>query len=236
LEQTLQTARGMRRPTPAVCRRAVFRSAVCAATLLASSTWARAAACAPPDPSGTDPASARLAAPTRPRPAEWQWYGWQILLSDVASLSELAAGETLAAGAASPTSRGAADAFFAVGLSQFVLGGAIVHASHRQWLRAALSIGERLLLPATGFALGFALAPRGTGDQFNDPFPVAAVGLIAGIVVAHVIDAAILSTIPPRTSDPGPATAPTTAWAPTVLVAPDARDRAATFVVVVGRF
>jgi hypothetical protein len=236
LEQTLQAARGMRRPTPAICRGAALRRVVCGATLLAYSTWAGAAACAPFDPSPAGPA-APVAAPTPPpRPAEWRWYGWQILLSDVAGLSELAVAETLAAGAASSTSRGAADVVFAVGVSQFVLGGAVVHASHRQWVRAALSIGERLLLPATGFALGFALAPRGTGDQFNDPFPVAALGLLAGILVAHVVDAAVLSTIPPRASDPGPATAPTTAWAPVVLVAPDARDRAAAFVLVVGRF
>jgi hypothetical protein len=202
--------------------------------LLAGSAWARTASCAPPDSApAADSGPAPMAAPA---PAEWRWYGWQILLSDVGSLTELAVAETLASGSAPSGNRDAGVVVFALSVSQFVLGGAIVHASHRQWARAGLSIGERLLLPATGFVLGLALAPPARGDEVSDAFPLAAMGLLAGMAAAHVVDAAVLSTIPPPTSERAPANAAGMAWMPVVLVAPDARDRAAGIIGVSGSF
>lgn len=73
----------------------------------------------------------------------------------------------------------------------YVLGGPIVHASHGNWGRAALSLGARVGMPLLGISTGVALEDCRGGDFCG--FGGALIGGVVGIAAAVAIDSAALA-------------------------------------------
>jgi hypothetical protein len=106
--------------------------------------------------------------PTAPAPKTTEWYGWEILTADGAAFTVAAAthhGEIALA---------------------WIGTGAVVHASHDNYGRSAVSVLLRVGLPVLGASLGAANSHGCSGDWcgLND---VVAGGLI-GMGTAEVID------------------------------------------------
>jgi hypothetical protein len=159
----------------------------------------------------------------------WQWYGWQIILSDAASLSTLA----FAAAASNPGSENntGSTVLLGLGFSGYLMGGFAVHATHRRWLSAGLSVGLRVVLPLLGAAVG-----AGLESNQNDPWSGlagAAAGVLFGAGLAHVVDVTALSLIPPAKHPPTASAsntrAPVLEWYPIIRMAPENRRGSATF-------
>jgi hypothetical protein len=124
---------------------------------------------------------------------ETSWYGWQPLIVDVASATEVTVALSLKS----------ADPYAVFGLGSYVLGGPIVHALHDHWTTAAASLGLRLGLPlaAGGVAL-FVASPsrsRPSCDGCDNGMAgfggavAAGVAGVAGAVAASAIDVMVLS-------------------------------------------
>jgi hypothetical protein len=124
---------------------------------------------------------------------ETVWYGWQPLVVDLASATEL----TFALGLKGT------DEFAVFGLGGYILGGPIVHALHDRWTTAAASLGLRLGLPlaAGGMALLIASPSHSrpscdgcdTGMAGFGAVAAAGVAATAGALAASAIDVAVLS-------------------------------------------
>lgn len=121
------------------------------------------------------------------------WYGWQVLISDAASLTLVAA--EAASGSDSSGRRGAVT----LGGLGYVLAPAIIHIVHGRVAMAPASVGVRLFVPVAGMLLGSA------ADDCQNPtdgqlFCHGAVpGLLVGLAVASALDAGLFSwENPPR--------------------------------------
>lgn len=104
------------------------------------------------------------------------WYGWQVLITDGASIAALAV--------APPAS-----------VAGYALGGPIVHLAHGRLDNAAASLGTRVLLPpAFAFVAGALLDDRRGGD-------FGGLGMLAGgavgVVSAMALDAALYARSAP---------------------------------------
>lgn len=111
------------------------------------------------------------------RAEEREWYGWQIALSDAASIGLMATGkETLAL----------------VGGLGWVFGGPIIHSAHEDFGAGGIDLGLRLGLPVVGGIAGF----RGSGCVEDcEGLPSGALlGFFLGGVAAMALDYGLLST------------------------------------------
>lgn len=144
--------------------------------------------------------------PTVVEPAQAEprsrWYGAPILIGDGLAYACLLT-------AAGFESKAATILCLPPGLAGYVLVGPITHAVHGNWGRSALSVGVRGLLPIVGLAASLG-ADQGCGDR-GDCGDAALGGLLAGMLVATVLDVALLAREP---SKPRPAT--TAPWQPTL--------------------
>lgn len=116
-----------------------------------------------------------------------EWYGWQTLTTDAASVTFL-----VGFGVASGRNNDSTAAVFATACAgAYFLGGPIVHAAHDNWGKAAGSLGLRVGAPFAGALLGLVLASAGDGG--NDMAgAMSAVGAMLGIATAVTVDAAVL--------------------------------------------
>jgi hypothetical protein len=118
-----------------------------------------------------------------PRGAEeTRWYGWQLLVSDAASISVGVAGASLSGG----------DDIIPLGVMGYLVAPVVIHATHGQGLRALASVGLRGGLPLVA-ALAAAIGASGCGSQHYDDCQTSwgIAGLVTGIVTAIAVDAAL---------------------------------------------
>ena len=187
--------------------------------------------------------------PPAPAPANTEWYGTPILVSDLAS----ALLWSLAAGAS--TSEGGPVAPLALMASlPYVFTSPVVHAVHGHGWRAVGSVVLRLALPTAGVVVGaFVGAETCTTPPLPADWPSieytygcswdgAITGALVGVVItglgAMVIDDAVLAWGPP--DEPAPAQAslrpPALQWLPTLGVAHDSGNNAVPTLGVAGSF
>jgi hypothetical protein len=141
-----------------------------------------ASADAPPCGAASPDAAAAPPAPAAPPPAaRRQWYGYQTLIVDGASL---------------------VTAPIVVGLGGLVLGGPIVHLVHHRPLAALASLGLRTALPTAGAYIGLSAAGtchdkqepgRLLGSCFMHGFSELIVGGLVGATIAIAVDASTLA-------------------------------------------
>jgi len=188
-----------------------------------------------------------------PAPANTEWYGLPLLVSDLAS----AALWSLAAGAATSGPNNPAGALVVLGVPGYLITSPIVHAVHGHGWRAVGSVVLRLALPAAGGVVG---AFVGAETCTTPPVPADALagsyyegagcgwpdgaitGALVGVVItglgAMVIDDAVLAWGPP--DEPTPAQAslrpPALQWLPTLGVAHDSGNNAVPTFGVAGSF
>lgn len=113
-----------------------------------------------------------------------EWYGWQTILVDAASIAVMIGGVNHGGGAGP-----------VVGLVGYTVGGPIVHVANGEGGRAGASLAVRVLLPAAGAALGYASYHKSTNPNAMDFGPgldAAVLGFVGGLV-ACVIDAAAIA-------------------------------------------
>jgi len=147
-----------------------------------------------------EPPGMTAALPAAPAPTESEWYGWQILIADGATL-----------GIAAATEQGE----LALG---WIGTGAVVHTAHGNYGRAVASVGLRVALPLLGASAGAASAQGCTGDFCG--LGEVLVGGLVGMGAAEVIDLVMAKDeheiAPPR---------PSRSWTPVASV----RHSGATF-------
>lgn len=141
----------------------------------------------PPSVSGADSAP----------PQRREWYGWQTVLVDVASLG---LGATLTGLRGSGSSgRDVGNIAGVLTVTTFALGGPVVHAAHAQWEKAGASLGLRLGAPIAGALGGFLVGAASCPHDQRD-VPCAAIGagfgLFAGAATAIIVDAAVIAYKP----------------------------------------
>ena len=157
--------------------------------------------------------------PNRPYETE-HWYGWEILVTDAASV-----GGGLTIGPANP---GAGIGVFLAGYS---LGGPIVHLAHHRPLAALGSLALRVLAPSVGALTGYSIdrLTSGVSDDGSHEASAAGVGLVLGYITAVTIDAAAIAreteTVTTESgANPLPTTPPANEssfrWAPTFAPLP----------------
>ncbi len=119
-----------------------------------------------------------------------EWYGWEIMLTDAASLTLLFAGAMLAGdGDAQLLASGAV----AAGVGGLALAPAFVHLQHGNPGTAVASIGVRVGLPAAGMLAGYAASCIKDEDQ-EVACPLSLLfGVVGGSAAALIIDYALLS-------------------------------------------
>jgi hypothetical protein len=144
-----------------------------------------------------------------------QWYGWQTLTADGASMLLLIAG---AVAAENDTVGDSGDTMVTMGLVGYEFAPGIVHFAHGNPGRGFASFGMRLGMPIAGAFLGAATASG--CDGFQCEASGAAVGLLLGMGGAIAIDAAVFAYDDPERPDQGRegrlvplvAVAPRAAW------------------------
>jgi hypothetical protein len=108
------------------------------------------------------------------------WYGWQNVLSDVASVGLIAA---------SGSSSAAPLAY--VGLLGYIGGSPVIHAVNGSGQKSAISVGLRLGLPLVGGLMAYAITSSHSQSSEDNDLGNAleiAGGVAAGAIVAMVID------------------------------------------------
>lgn len=181
------------------------RIALCIA-LLSSSAWAQAVApplgpngeplqgCYPGKQGGEDvlfcPRPVAIEAPAPSHATEW--YGWQTLLVDGASL-------VLSVGAASTRSGATAGTLGLASLAGYLFGGPLVHVGNGRALTGLGSLGLRTGLPVggaiAGGLAGYGSCGKSSGD-FGSGLCVVAFGFLGagvGLIAAVITDAAWLA-------------------------------------------
>jgi hypothetical protein len=186
----------------------VFAALLAAFVPLASSADARDAPPASGDADAVAPATAGSASQAQapagarsasqgqaPARAEKEWYGWQTLIVDAASVGAFVAGAAQA------------PALSYAGLAGYALGGPAVHLGHDRVGVAFADLGIRLGLPLIMAAIGAGIdvatsQPCGGADICVQGLGGALIGLWAGHATAVVLDAAVFSVAP--VSSPSP--------------------------------
>jgi hypothetical protein len=145
----------------------------------------------PPAPCPPAP-PAPVAKPKRaaPPPHQTVWYGWQTILADASAITLAVSSGLMEENQGAPV---------AAGLGVYLLGAPLIHAMNGQLGKGAGSFGLRLGAPIAGavggIALGVATCPPDDGLN-SAPYcqiGLAALGGLAGIVTASVVDAAVLA-------------------------------------------
>jgi hypothetical protein len=149
--------------------------------LLALATVASTAASARADDEDTRVAAATPYVPRPPVEEDTEWYGWQTLVADGASLIVL---PTLAGFSKSPELGVLAGA-------GYLLAPPFIHGAHGRWGIFAASLGLRLGMPLALAGLG-ALVDGDCRGDFCLPVG-AAIGFVSGVIGAVVLDASVLS-------------------------------------------
>lgn len=111
-----------------------------------------------------------------------QWYGWQVLASDAATVATTA----VWLGAHNNELYGQLN--FTAG---YFLGAPIIHLAHGNYAQAGGSVALRAGLPFAGAMTGCAV--YGDRDEWFGCLPGAALGMLLGMTAASTIDAAALS-------------------------------------------
>ncbi len=169
------------------------------------------------------PNAARTAEPSSASPpsesvkTSGEWYGWQIMLTDLGVIGALLVGGVL-------TGNSSAFAFIPViGGVAFYAGGPVVHAAHRNGSGAANSLWLRILVPIGGAALGVGIgALIDAGQRRSDcgegcgKFVLSVAGFGAGMLGAMATDW-VTAREPIRAEAPR-AVAAKPAWSPTLVV------------------
>jgi hypothetical protein len=178
-------------------------SFVFAALLAAAVPFARAAAAGDP-PAASDcadacaPGAARSAPPApAPAHAEKEWYGWQTLAMDSASVVAFVAGVSRF------------PALSDAGLAGYVLGGPAVHLGHGRVGVAFADLGVRLTAPLFASLIGYGIDVSSSGPCTGDEICLrglggAVIGLLVGHAAAVVLDATVFSIAPTSSAPPAP--------------------------------
>ncbi|MEZ4219282.1 MAG: hypothetical protein R3B13_00045 [Polyangiaceae bacterium] len=124
-------------------------------------------------------------------PPKREWYGWQIIVADVASVGSIVAGAF--------TRDETSAAFLIGGFGGYVLAAPFVHVGNDERDHSTTSIGLRLGLPVGGGLVGGFVAPGISGchrDDFGCVFATVAgtvIGGTVGAVTAMTLDAAVIA-------------------------------------------
>jgi hypothetical protein len=113
-----------------------------------------------------------------------EWYGWQTLTSDAATLVVTAVVASTTKGAAPPA---------LAAVAGYVAAPVVIHAVHEEPLNALASGGVRVALPLGGSLAGASLGSRRGDFTGLTTVAGAVLGLFAGAIVASVIDAAAIA-------------------------------------------
>ena len=127
-------------------------------------------------------AIALSSSPARAEPRPGEWYGYQVLLTDVFGVGLFSGGLNVESWQAT-----------AIGAGSVLFGGPIVHAAHGNWGRAGISLGLRVGLPAAGGAL-LGLSARNRRSYV--PIAGVLVGVALGYLAAAAVDIAIVAQEP----------------------------------------
>jgi hypothetical protein len=111
---------------------------------------------------------------------ERRWYGWQIILTDAAALAPVAL-----------ISNGGDWGALALGL--YLGGGPVVHGAHESGAKAAGSLGLRIIGVLGGALVGLGISVDEHPSCYCSLVIGAEVGLVAGSLVASVVDIAVLA-------------------------------------------
>ena len=121
---------------------------------------------------------------------ERRWYGWQIMLTDVAAIGLLAtslmAREDGSAGHLSESLEGA-------GMGAWLLGGPTIHLAHGDAIQSIGSLALRGLLPIAGAIVGSSIGEAGAEGELLAGLQEGIYGLLAGAATAAVLDWTLLS-------------------------------------------
>ena len=131
-------------------------------------------------------------APQGPQLTQSSWYGWKILLVDIAGVSLTIASSMLLDDESDAAYWGLAVTELAV----YALGPAIVHLVEGSWGKALGSGAMRLLTPVATGGLGFLIGGGGgcSGDDWClGPAIGATIGVLSGQLLAAIIDIAALA-------------------------------------------
>jgi hypothetical protein len=191
-------------------RRSIALALACIATATAMASTAAADDPIPADPPPFPAQHVEVAPPPPAVVVPPVWYGWQILLVDIASDVAFVEAIRLGNGATAPLA--------GLGVAGYFAGGPIIHAAHGQSGNVGRSVAIRLLVPLGGFALGAVVGTAACGGGGDCGLAAAVFGILGGMggmLVAQLVDATTVA-FEPGTPDPPAASA----QKPLVLVAP----------------
>ena len=150
-------------------------------------------AAAPPAQVEAPAPAGQVYAPAKPEKPQTTWYGWQTLIADGAAAGLL--GLTILS-----SDGNAANVLGTLSFGTYLLGGPIVHWSHGHGWTGFGSLAARVGFPLGGALVGVLIGAAACGSSEDEfiPCPVAfgAVGLLAGMVAAPVVDATIIAREP----------------------------------------
>ena len=143
------------------------------------------------DPDGKTPAAPVVSTPTRPwKKPKKEWYGWQILIADGASIASGAGIALASSGDGKGVGLG-----IGVGIAGYALAPAIVHWANGQvgpgFGSMSLRVGAPLVMAAWGIATGVLVS-----SDSDTQAAFAGVGAAAGVIGAIIVDVAVLAHRP----------------------------------------
>lgn len=148
-------------------------------------------------PSPTPPAIERHRAPNGKE--EEEWYGYQTLLVDAASLGLMIGGAAMASNA---HGNGDAGGYVALaGAAGYVLGAPIVHWTHGRIGPGFGSLGLRVGMPLGGMFWGAVIGAAMDSHHDDSVAGGAAIGFLGGMAGAILFDAALLAYEKPSERD-----------------------------------
>jgi hypothetical protein len=134
------------------------------------------------------------------------WYGWQTLISDGSAIGLLSLAYLVDYEGKGATSRqGYADGanlLFATSFATYLVGAPVIHWVHGQGRTGWASLGLRAGLPIGGAIAGALIGSAACGSSSNSdelvscPAAFGAVGALAGVVAAPILDATVLAREP----------------------------------------
>jgi hypothetical protein len=133
------------------------------------------------------------------------WYGWQTLISDGSAVGLFSLAYLMDYEGKGSTSRQAyadgGNVLFAAGFATYLGGAPVIHWVHGNGRTGWASLGLRAGLPIGGAIAGALIGAAACGSSNSEelvPCPVAfaAVGGLAGIVAAPILDSAVLAREP----------------------------------------
>jgi hypothetical protein len=176
--------------------------------------------CPRPAPVPTTPTT--TAAPAAEGPQEW--YGWQTLLADGASVALVIGGATIASGSGSSSNSNSRTGSALAGLGSlgYLVGGPIVHLANGRPFAGLGSLGLRAGLPVGGAILGGLIGLGTCKDSSRDfgsglcVLAIGTLGFVGGVVAAVVADAVWLARKPTELAKPQQAVR----WIPDLSLSP----------------